>query len=132
MAFEARRTKVILDDLPKRLETTEHTEMPKHNGSWLGKKSTIWKKETIQMLSLTRWQLRALVSPDAFHILTGWQAYAFFQKFCSNKDLVNLLHYKPMGVLNRYSVKEYKSLYKLFGEVDKPLGLATIEPLVLI
>ncbi|TRX93202.1 hypothetical protein FHL15_005781 [Xylaria flabelliformis] len=144
MILEAQRTRVVLDSF---LDT--HT--PKNNKPWYGKKDVIWNEETIKILKLTRWQLRALVAPGAFGILTDWQARVFHQKFCrdhseptkkntansinpSSIDLssIDLSLYKVMSVVKNdvFTVEEHESLYKLFGNLCKPWPLTIIKPYV--
>ncbi|KAI0855990.1 hypothetical protein F4860DRAFT_494688 [Xylaria cubensis] len=131
MDLEVQRTQVILDSF---------VDAPKEDKDWLGKKDIIWDRKTIKILNLTRWQLRALVAPGAFRVLTDWQARAFYQKFClnpsqrmdtTNPSHIDLSSYPTTSVVKSSLVEEHQSLHKLFGELNNPRGLDTVEPYVL-
>ncbi|KAI0859182.1 hypothetical protein F4860DRAFT_483378 [Xylaria cubensis] len=140
MSLEAQRTQVVLDSFQDKYT-------PENNTPWSRSKAKIWDEKTIKILKLTRWQLRALAAPGAFRILTDWQARVFRQKFCPNPsqptdkntansiDLssIDLSTYNVMNIVDDevFSVKEHRSLHKLFGKMCKPSWpLNSIKPYV--
>ena len=95
---------------------------------WQKKRDIVLDSQMIEVLKLSKWQIRTLLLPGSEGtILTEWQITLFRQKFCPELRVpsgVDPFQLKPMPLTyNRAyegGIKEgHKSLHKLFDEVKQ-------------
>lgn len=100
---------------------------------WRNKTDSIISEGTARCLSLTTWQIRALLLPGGLRPVTPTQTRLFRERFCPELDLHSLVdpfELKPQPVKHSTIYpdavqREHHDLYRLFGTVKEPPGTSS-------